>query len=468
MSLRVLTESLTKVPVQEKQHIVTTMREVDERMIASYNKLKTLREKAEAVKAQWKSLQEDIEGVTFARYVTNGTMKEQFQKAIDDLKLEYDDTKATYLHYKELKNKLLTENTVVDSCDDFGFECEDDRPVVIDSETAAITSEEVLDNDNIIHTLVDLLDARSKEDLLDFMFSELVPESGCASTLVGELVRALMHVLYVKRLSSQKFYQDQGLGQCGGAAQFLMDNGYEDAIVSIIDNDDDCAYDNSVMSLIELIARDVVSDNTLLAKANTTDSKSYSNDRIAGLAASFDYTVYLPYYIIEGIDDNKTTYEDVCTYLRNKLGLNASFKCEDPFNDQTAVQFTDITRDLFNTIDDAFTSGNLFDDFKLCDNCTIEAETNTDLFDMQEDEIVVESVEATNISLNEASDMDLQLFLELHEDPKNYENNRYGFDKLYELFDSYGFSSDEDVDVCFNALSEEDKELALQLIRRKD
>ena len=115
MSLRVLSESLTKVPVKEKQYIVTTVRELDEKLLASYNKMKSIREKVENVKAQWKSLQEDLEGVTFARYVTNGTMKEQFQKAIDDLKLEYDDTKATYLHYKELKNKVLTENSVVEA-----------------------------------------------------------------------------------------------------------------------------------------------------------------------------------------------------------------------------------------------------------------------------------------------------------------------------------------------------------------
>ena len=157
------------------------------------------------------------------------------------------------------------------------------------------------------------------------MFNELVPESGCASTLVGELVRALMHILYVKQLSSQKFYQDQGLNYCGGAAQFLMDNGYEDAIVKIVNDDDsDLSYNDSVMNLIKLIARDVVSDSSILCKQNTCDSRNYANDRIAGLAASFDYTIYFPYTIVEAIENEKVSYGDVCTYLRNILDVPES------------------------------------------------------------------------------------------------------------------------------------------------
>lgn len=471
MSLRVLSESLTKVPVKEKQYIITTVRELDEKMLASYNKMKTIREKVEDIQSQWKSLQEDLEGVTFARYITNGTMREQFQKAVDDLKLEYDDAKSSYLHYKELKNKVLTENTE-DSAVEYDFEDESDRPVQIELDaTAPVVSTVDVDSTDMIHALVELLDSRSKEDLLDFMFSELVPESGCASTLVGELVRALMHILYVKQLSSQKFYQDQGLSYCGGAAQFLMDNGYEDAIVNIVSENDDLTYTDSVMSLAELIARDVITDSNLLCKQNTCDSRNYANDRISNLAASFDYTIYLPYFIVQGIEDNKISYGDVCTYLKDKLDVPETITIEDAFNDQCAVQFVNISRDMFEYIDEQVNTQDIFSNFVVPSEPsmqTVDTEyDNDDLLNMQEDAVVLESVEATNINLNEENDTEVQEFLALHDDPENYKNNKYGFDKLYELFDSYGFSSDEDVDICFMNLSDEDKELALQFIRKR-
>ena len=149
MSMKVLSESLEKTPVKEKSYVVTTAREVNERMLAAYNKMKIIREQVEEVKSQWAALQEDLDGIEFARFINNGTLHEQFQKTLDQLKLDYEDAKSTYIHYKNLDSKILTEDQE-EYQDAPAYDYKEDVPVSIESDDTDETVESDVESEDAV------------------------------------------------------------------------------------------------------------------------------------------------------------------------------------------------------------------------------------------------------------------------------------------------------------------------------
>ena len=58
----------------------------------------------------------------------------------------------------------------------------------------------------------------------------------------------------------------------------------------------------------------------------------------------------------------------------------------------------------------------------------------------------------------------LDEFMKYHEDLNNYENNRSGFDKMYEILDKYG-TENEDVDTVFVRAPYQDQKRMIELIK---
>jgi hypothetical protein len=96
------------------------------------------------------------------------------------------------------------------------------------------------------------------DDNLEKLFNALVPSSGKAETIAGEIVRAMMRILYRDYNDGDKFFCGYGLETCAGSAQYLMDKGFEslEEILSqaerYMDNDD--AYTSAITDT----AREVV------------------------------------------------------------------------------------------------------------------------------------------------------------------------------------------------------------------
>lgn len=81
---------------------------VETKLTECLEHLRQIKIKEKQIKENWVSAVQDKELKSQL-----STLKEQFEKALKDLKLEQDDAKSTYNHYKEIKNKILTENKEV-------------------------------------------------------------------------------------------------------------------------------------------------------------------------------------------------------------------------------------------------------------------------------------------------------------------------------------------------------------------
>ena len=93
------------------------------------------------------------------------------------------------------------------------------------------------------------------------LFEKLVPQSGHADTLAGELVRAANKIDYVWWNDGGRFFEDYGIETCGQPAYFLAMFEHEDEnpfwdmfIVCGEDNKDDNEYDDWLKHLTEAVS----------------------------------------------------------------------------------------------------------------------------------------------------------------------------------------------------------------------
>jgi hypothetical protein len=90
------------------EDVKPSLSEVDTKLYECVEHLKQIKIKEKQIKENWVSVVQDKDLTSQL-----STLKEQFEKALKDLKLEQDDVKSTYNHYKEIKSKILTENKEV-------------------------------------------------------------------------------------------------------------------------------------------------------------------------------------------------------------------------------------------------------------------------------------------------------------------------------------------------------------------
>ena len=68
-------------------------------------------------------------------------------------------------------------------------------------------------------------------------FDLLVPESGKCETLAGEMIRAMMRLLYRDYNDGDLFYEGYGLETAAPAASFLKEHGYWDQFEEIMNKE---------------------------------------------------------------------------------------------------------------------------------------------------------------------------------------------------------------------------------------
>lgn len=122
-------------------------------------------------------------------------------------------------------------------------------------------------------------------DSLELLFDALVPDRGSAETVAGELIRAIMRILYRDYNDGDKFFAGYGLETCGSSAEYLFDQGFENSINNILEDayrlaDDDTAYTAAINTLAGEVVNRIREDNSLIWTPNDTDSRDYINDYI--------------------------------------------------------------------------------------------------------------------------------------------------------------------------------------------
>lgn len=192
------------------------------------------------------------------------------------------------------------------------------------------------------------------EDKLDCAHSELVPNTGKADSLGGELVRAIVRIIYRDRNDGDKFFEGYGLETCGSSAMFLYNNGFDQKIDSIVDGagrfaDDDDEYSNAIDAIGQAVIQQIESNPELLTTPNDVDSRDIDYSYIEEQQPTYDFEFYGSDDINELVDAEVVNSWKLKEYVEQQLDWNSAcrgYEVERPWTHYDhSIQVTNLTRD---------------------------------------------------------------------------------------------------------------------------
>ena len=344
---------------------------IDLKIKETYFKLKSIKEQYDDVRSSWKSLCEDAMCFSFGKHIADGELKEQFQKVIDDLKIDYYDTKKTLDYYKELKNKPLLEAEISLSADQL---YDPSQPIKFreiakerdNAERARLAQIEAdkkkAELENQFKDIVEAI--KSSDDPFHTAFDLLVPREGKADTLAGELVRAIMKIIYRDWNDGDVFYQGYGLETCAPAAAFLMDNGYWDEFEEILNKElQDDAYTNAIEGIRDKIVNSILDPNIgieLLTTINSQDMYDSDIDWIEENQPRYDFELYVSDDLDAHIEADHCDSWKLKEYVEHVLSWESDLRDAEvgtPWSRyDTTVNVTNLTRDGLDRMEEMFNS----------------------------------------------------------------------------------------------------------------
>lgn len=122
---------------------------------------------------------------------------------------------------------------------------------------------------------------KDSEDPIETAFELLVPGSGKADTTAGELVRAMMKILYRDYNDGDMFYDGYGIETCGDAVAFLcsklpeLENDFENIAMRQLRDD---AYTKALKQISEKVIEYIIDNPDSVIEKNTEDMFDYDGE----------------------------------------------------------------------------------------------------------------------------------------------------------------------------------------------
>lgn len=159
----------------------------------------------------------------------------------------------------------------------------------------------------------DLYDKITDKNDIESWFKVLVPQSGPADTLAGELIRAMMRILYRDFNDGDRFFSGYGLETCGGSAQFLIENTNNEiatALKKIAENNlESDEYTEAIEDVSTRLLRYLNNNKGLIGTENTDDSTEWEISE--DLIPVYDFDCELPRQLYDIIRYTDYSEEDL-------------------------------------------------------------------------------------------------------------------------------------------------------------
>ena len=310
-----------------------TIPQIDSKINECINNIKSIKERLDNIKLTWSTLKEDYSAMSFA-HVFDTTVKESMQRAVDDLKIEYEDAKNTLKFYKDLKNKTLLEADVKLSRDDLfnpnSISLSGLAKKAVDKENeekalAELEAKREKAKQSASQVIEDLEESLSRgdrpSDTLEIIFNAFVPSSGKADTLAGELARAMMKILYRDWNDGDLFYTGYGIeSSCGSAAAYLMNKEWYDDFNDIREQQlENEAYTDALENITSNIIEYILDNPELLIEPNTEDYLQASTKELEENQPRYEVELYFSEDLRELMDEDWFDIQDAVDYVENHL-----------------------------------------------------------------------------------------------------------------------------------------------------
>lgn len=154
-----------------------------------------------------------------------------------------------------------------------------------------------------------LEDVRLSEDSFQAAYDIFVPDRGPAPSVGGEVLRAMMKIMYRDENDGDLFYEGYGKETCGDAVSYLIkfDPSLEKDFGAIAEDElKDEEYTDALAEIsLYLGERLFLRQPELFEKVNTDDYQKYDGPKFIeymGWEPSYDWEEYLPDSLIELLD----------------------------------------------------------------------------------------------------------------------------------------------------------------------
>lgn len=215
---------------------------------------------------------------------------------------------------------------------------------------------------------------RNSSDPIQEAFELLVPSEGTEETVAGEMVRAMMRVLYRYYNDGDKFMAGYGLQTCGSSMCYLVEmmpdawadyaqRGVDEAD-RYIDNDD--AYLQLITDLSDSLVEYLCKHPELFYTINDEDSRDHDASYLEDNQPRFDFEIEGNDDLCELIQHDIITSSDLYSYVQEALEYDSLYRdaeVESPWGrDSTSITVTNLTYDAREALEDMVEHGNFWDD----------------------------------------------------------------------------------------------------------
>ena len=211
---------------------------------------------------------------------------------------------------------------------------------------------------------------------LEAAFDELVPTSGKADSVAGEIVRATMRILYRYYNDGDYFFMGYGLETAAPAATYLADR-YEDIIDEALDigkrfadeygtNTEkfDEKYEEFLRTLADTVVTDIIENPELMEEENDEDFLEYDPDYIISEQPRFETDFMLSQDAQDLFEADIVSVRDIQYYVEGCFEWESIYEgCEISYEGGDYVYISNLKYDGFEAIKDMFTGYNSVERF---------------------------------------------------------------------------------------------------------
>lgn len=165
----------------------------------------------------------------------------------------------------------------------------------------------------------DIRNAESSDDPIEELFELLVPSSGPSQYVGGEIVRAMMRIMYRDLNDGDVFYEGYGIETCADAVAFLCDKFPDletmfEKIAQRTYQDDN--YTNAIKEIADVVAKKIIANPQKFVGINKEDYLKYDGQSFLEereWIPEYDIDVTMPdnvyYHLEEGDVDDRDLQE---------------------------------------------------------------------------------------------------------------------------------------------------------------
>ncbi len=154
------------------------------------------------------------------------------------------------------------------------------------------------------------------KDPIDAYFEVLVPGNGKADTVAGELVRAMMRILYRDWNDGDRFFAGYGMETAMPSAAYIMDTlggAIKNTLVDIAESElEEDSYTAAIENVSDMLIKHLKDHPELLGEDNTNDGRYWRvSSEYEKLEQKYDYDFSLPWQIEELVDRGDVSENEI-------------------------------------------------------------------------------------------------------------------------------------------------------------